>query len=471
MTSLRVLAGLSLTLFVVAPACGGDDTTEQKPVACDVAAQTGCTTPGTVCEEVQGAEPACYAPLLLKGKVFDSVAADQHGIANARVVARDANDTAVSTVAITAADGTYSLNVPAPRDANGVPVKVQYTLRADASGYDTFPKAPRIALPIDISEAAGTPLVLQNAATDIGLIPIPNASGNGFISGKVTGDVVSATDGSKILPGGMLVVANGVTGVVDKAGNFVVYNVPAATGIEVHGYAQGIQVTPATVTVTAGKETAGVELKTAGEATATISGNIQIVNATGGATTSVILVVEETFEPNAARGEAPRGLRVGDVSGAFSINGVPDGNYVVLAAFENDGLVRDPDTSIGGTEIVHITVAGMSQELAEGFKVTGALAVTSPGAEKLDEVSGTPTFVFEDDSSEDTYEVRVFDALGELVWEDLAVPGQSGSGDVSVDYGGDPLTPGMIYQFRATSIKDTVPISATEDLKGVFIYK
>mgnify|MGYP003512945731 CR=1 FL=1 len=31
------------------------------------------------------------------------------------------------------------------------------------------------------------------------------------------------------------------------------------------------------------------------------------------------------------------------------------------------------------------------------------------------------------------------------------------------------LEAGMIYQFRATSIKDGVPISSTEDLKGVFI--
>jgi hypothetical protein len=28
--------------------------------------------------------------------------------------------------------------------------------------------------------------------------------------------------------------------------------------------------------------------------------------------------------------------------------------------------------------------------------------------------------------------------------------------------------PGMFYQFRAVSIKDGVPISTTEDLRGVF---
>jgi hypothetical protein len=37
-----------------------------------------------------------------------------------------------------------------------------------------------------------------------------------------------------------------------------------------------------------------------------------------------------------------------------------------------------------------------------------------------------------------------------------------------VSYEG-PLEPGMYYQFRTVSIKDGVPISATEDLRGVFV--
>jgi hypothetical protein len=73
-----------------------------------------------------------------------------------------------------------------------------------------------------------------------------------------------------------------------------------------------------------------------------------------------------------------------------------------------------------------------------------------------------------DDSSEDNYEVVVFDALGNKVWEDLEVPRVTGNAEVTVAYAG-PVTPGMYYQFRATSIKDGVPISRTEDLRGVFV--
>jgi hypothetical protein len=109
--------------------------------------------------------------------------------------------------------------------------------------------------------------------------------------------------------------------------------------------------------------------------------------------------------------------------------------------------------------------------LSEGFKVTGALGVMSPGADGIDTVSGTPSFQWEDDSSEDTYTVTVFDALGTQVWEAEGVVGPRGGEPATVDYDGPALTPGMYYQFRAVSIKDGVPISSTEDLKGVFIYE
>jgi hypothetical protein len=206
------------------------------------------------------------------------------------------------------------------------------------------------------------------------------------------------------------------------------------------------------------------------KATSTINGKVEIVNPGAGKDTSVIFVVDETFNPTAIHGEAPPGLRAFPVSGDFTITGVPDGNYVVLAAFENDFLVRDPDTSIGGTDIVHITVAG-DQVLQQSFKVTGAIDVVSPDKEAP--VSGTPTFIWGDDSSEGHYEVRVFDALGTKIWEKLDVPEVSGPKTVEVQYGGDPLKSGMIYQFRAVSIaKDgTTPISQTEDLRGTFLYQ
>ncbi len=176
-------------------------------------------------------------------------------------------------------------------------------------------------------------------------------------------------------------------------------------------------------------------------------------------------------------GPVPYGLRAPEpgvapnVASAWAIEGVPEGTYKIIASLENDDLVRDPDTSIAGTEILEITVgAGETVELQDSFKVTEALAVVGPGRDGPEEVTGTPTFEFDDDSSEDSYEVVVHDALGNEIWRDDMVPSVSGSPTVTVDYGGPALTPGMYYRFRATSYKDGSPLSRTEDLRGVFVY-
>lgn len=433
-------------------ACGGDD--NKKAATCTVGGTEGCKN-AQVCEEVSGGSPACFDPIAVKGKVFDM--STTTGIEGAHVVARDANDASVSGVAISAADGTYSLTVPVPRTSDGTPVaSTTYTLRADAAGYLTFPKAPRLALPVDVSTPANG--VVQSASTDIGLIP-QDATGLGSVSGKVLADN----------PGGTLVVAGGSTGLADKDGAYTVFNV-AAGSVDVHGYLAGVNLAPATATITADKTTSGIDLSVARNSAATVNGSVTIVNPGAGNETSVILAVADTFDENAARGEAPPGLRAYPVTNAFSIPNVPDGEYVVLAAFENDFLVRDPDIQLGGTTIQHVTVSGADQTLAAAFKVTGSLDVVSPDAQA--EVSGTPTFVWKDDSGEDHYEIRVFDSFGTLVWSDLAVPGVSGNADVSVAYGGAPLQSGFVYQFRATSINQgNTAISQTEDLRGVFVYR
>ncbi|WP_272458060.1 hypothetical protein [Polyangium jinanense] len=462
MHSLRVLTIATLSLATAAlVGCGDDEPPKNENKSCSVQAQSGCET-GLVCEEVEGAEPACFAPVAFKGVVVNAL--DDKPVQGARIVARDANDAAVSPVAISGADGSYTLNVPAKRNAEGKPLAAKLTLRADASGYQTFPVAPRVALPIDVDTATGSPPVVQNPSTDIALVPLPNASGLGSIAGTVVADT-----GVELAPAGALVVAGGSTGIVDFKGNFVVYNVPANASVDVKAYAAGLQITPKTVAVEAGKETGNVELRITSAATAKVTGSVQVVNGNGFDTTSVVLALKDTFITEAARGEVPKGLRVGGVTGAYEFSGVPDGDYVLLAAFENDGLVRDPDISIGGTAILDVTIANGMSVTKEGFKVTGSLETVSPGKDAIEEVTGTPTFVWADDSSEDMYEVRVFDAFGVLVWEDLAVPSVSGSDNVTVEYKGDALTPGMIYQFRATSMKDGVPISQTEDLRGVFI--
>lgn len=456
------LASVAVLLVTLASGCGGGNE------ACVVGVAGDC--PETqVCEAIEGGTTGCFAPVHVEGRVFD--AETDVGIVGALVVAIDANGAPRSTVVTTTVDGAYSLPVPTTRASDGTPRPGQITLRADAAGYLTFPTAPRTGIPVELSSAddrdGDGDEEIVSSATDIALFRRTDlGSGVAIVRGIVQAEA----------PSGVLVVAvqgeRAVSsGISASDGTFVLFDVPTST-TSIEGYRAGLNVTPASVSVTA-PETTGVVLTASTSGLTTVSGSVQIVNAPGASETSVILVLESTFVESVARGQSPPGLRAAPVSGSWTIEGVAPGDYVALAAFENDLLVRDPDTSIGGTEIVHFTVTGTPVDLGEGFKVTGALEVVSPGAEVIEVVSSaTPTFVWADDSSEDGYELRVYDAFGAMVWEDLEVARVTGSPTVSVTYAGPALESGGVYQFRAWSWSDDrgarVYKAATEDLLGVF---
>jgi hypothetical protein len=435
------------------------------------------------CAELVDGGHSCHLPVLIQGMVFDAVTTA--GIRDAHVIALDDRATALTDVAISNEQGNYTLDVPVARNADGSPITtVIVTLRAAARDYQTFPGGLRTALPIRSSEALATDTgwIVESALTDIALIGLPeDQRGRATISGAVQADDRSA---------GVLVVAEAAaegapTAVSDRDGTFTVFNVPDGT-YTVRGYAAGLQLQPVDTTV-AGANISGVNLLPSDAALGIIAGRVEIVNAPGGAMTSVVLVPQATFDATFARGEVPRGLRTPlsgppTVAGDFTIVDVPSGRYTVLAAFENDELVRDPDQNIAGTQIVTVEMPlpGQRVDLAQSFKITEALDVIGPGTEEPEAVSGNVTLSWQDDSGEEWYEVVVFNALGERVWcrsdqltgcDGPRLEGVSGSTTVSVPYDG-PLESGMYYQFRATSWRSTAAgataMSSTEDLRGVF---
>jgi len=452
---------------------------------------------GHSCEPVQGGtgEYVCAVPVIIRGQVFDALSGDALG--GALITALDRTSAPVSDVTVSDATGAYELEVVALRDSDGeIADDAIYTLQAFAADYAPFPFGVRPALPVSTADGVietvpgedadddGQPddterLVIETPTTEVALIPLSDAdAGGGTIHGSI-----SDADGSQ-LPAGTLVIAEGggapaPYGLADRSGEFTIFNVPPGT-VSIAGYRTGIELAPVSVDVAAGT-THEVELTVAahGDALASVSGTANIVNAPGGSSTSVVLVPSAVFNEPLERGPVPYGLRAPgpgievNVSGTFTISQVPAGTYKVLAAFENDDLVRDPDATIAGTQIQEITVAsGEAATVAENFKVTEALAVVRPGSEAPEGISGDPTFEFADDSSEDRYIVVVYDALGDLVWEKTDVPGVSGSETVEVPYEGPALISGMWYQFWATSVRDKqgeeTRISRTEDLRGVF---
>lgn len=408
-------------------------------------------------------DAVCVAPAEIAGRVVDAVT--QAPLAGALVAALDGSGAPVSLVASTDADGRYRLHVRTLRDADGLPLAGQrYTLFASAAGHRPFPSELRPALPLELSATGLT----EHAGTDVALWPLAAGEGGHHVSGTVNASA----------PAGTLVVAEGTGAytIADAAGAFTLFDVPAGA-VTVTGYRRDLALAPAMLDVQG--DLSGVVLHASDVALASVSGSVNIVDAPGGSRTSVVLVPSSVYDEAFERGPVPWGLRapmppeLPSVTSAFTIDGVPPGRYRVLAAFENDGLVRDPDPTIAGTSIPEIEVASAPVVVDVGFKVTGALAVVSPGAESPEVVTAPFDLVWADDASEDAYAVVVFDALGTAVWT-TEVDRGVGSPEVRLPYDGPSLVPGNYYQFRATSLKNAgdtpTPLSRTEDLRGIFVF-
>lgn len=450
-------------------ACGGGSN------QCKLDDPSTCPT-GQVCEAVQNqSAPACFFPVQLQGHVSDL--SSSVPIGGATVSALDENGAPAASVAISAVDGSYSLRIPSVRaDSTGKLVARKVALRAAAKNYFNFPSGVRISLPIDTSGAtqanASSPYLIAGGQADIGLILLPSGSqGRPSISGTV-----------EVSPGqaGVLVVAETtdvpISAIADRSGSFTLFNV-APGSVHVQAYSRGTNYTTVDLAVQAGTDTTGLQLNKYNLPTATLNGSVNLVAGAPGPT-SVVLLVESTFNASLVRGEEPPGLRAPDpgiapnVTSAWSVAGVPDGRYVVLAAFENDGDVRDPDPNIAGTQIPHIVVSGgaVVNGVQPSFKVTGAVSVVSPGAgDAMDLASAQPTFTWQTYPSAKTYDVTLFDAMGRVVWSQGGLPAATGQNNTTTYNGSTPLSSGKVYQWRAMARGNAGnPISLTEELRGVF---
>jgi hypothetical protein len=474
-TTLTYVALISLGSAIVA--CGGDE----EPRSGQVGDRCTADDAGDPCEAGLSCDPlfdgsglVCGVAPVLSGVVNDALTGGP--IADGRIVVSGADGSPVGDVAFSNALGEYSVAVSALRNPDGsVAAEAKWTLTVAAQGYQIFPAGPRPAVPIFANQIDDGGQV-RAANTNVALLPLNNPE---QYPRQISGNI-SASDA-----GGTLLVAEGGPSpspyaMASRSGEFRIFNVPSGA-FTLAGYARGQQLERVAVDVSDDSASA-VVMGPSEAALGSVAGNVNIVNAPGGSLTSVVLVPESVFDATLERGPIPFGLRAPgqpeapSISGQFSMEGVPLGDYVVLAAFENDRLVRDPDSSIGGTSLQRVSVAsGQSVAMGESFKITEHLAIVSPGAEAPESVSGNVTFEWADDSSEDRYELELYTALGDLVWEDRAVPGVSGSAVVELAYGGPALVPGMIYQFRVTSFRDArgeaTAVSRSEDLRGVFEYR
>jgi hypothetical protein len=448
---MRVLVALVL----VTSAC-----THHDAAPCDPPTNFGCD-PARQCETEVNSAPLCLPPVVVTGRVIASDTLQPIG--NARVLLLDTDGVPVVAAATTLNDGTYSVRLPSPRNADESPMGQVVSVRIDAAGYQRFPGGFRTGFTVDTRAAQLDATADQWAviAPDIQLVGQPGGTG------VLTGTVQLPTAHEPVLvvaePSTGGGAGSGFSGLADGAGIYQIFSLPPGT-YTVSAYAKGESYSTAPAAVSAG-EIFQVNMKISGPAASHVTGNVTYLGAATG-TTSVLLAVESTYYATADRLDVPVGLRatVGG-TGGFIIDAVPDGTYVLLPAFETDGLVRDQ--SPASTPIAEVVVSDFDVAVSATQNVLPAIPLVGPGATGITQVTAAPILTWQDITGENTYHVTVYDALGRVAWTHDE-PSHNG-GTPSVPYAG-PLLTGMFYRWQVAALDGAGHIiDSSEDLLGVFV--
>jgi hypothetical protein len=467
------LLGILLAAALTSAACGGGGGSGRT--TCNPATTpTGCSG-DFQCEVVSGATDGgiyghCYPPAYLDVTVLDPTQGDK-AVVGARVVVTDADTGAAAGPAgTTASSGVARIPVVWPRSEPDTAPAHSFNIRVSAVGYLEYPGATRASIPVSVQR---DPLQsLDPAQATIRILPFADAP-----KGAITGTVVKAD--AKTAAPGVLVVAEdlnstppvGHSSVTDAAGAFTIYNVESRS-YQVSAYFAGLSFPSTPVSVSGAEVHAPKLIADATPLIATVSGQVEIVSASGKSSATVVLRIATT-------GDVVPGLRTQASGGTpFAIAGAASGTFQVVAGWGVDGLVLDPDTNIGQNGYQDVTVLGTSPPgtaaLPDHFKVTDAVTIVGPGQSgDVSLVNGTPTFRWQKYPQAEFYIVKVWDGMS----VDPSWIGDSRTVDMTneqIAYPGTPaLVAGYFYQWWVeawTSTPSERQLSHSEDQLGVFEY-
>lgn len=375
------------------------------------------------------------------------------------------------------------------------------TVRIAALGFESSPKAFDIT-PIPFEVTVG-----ELYATTIGLSPLDPATDGtlGIVSGLVVDDGEIPLSGALVV---CVVKGEEHYTTTDSNGEFVFFNLPGGTFpipelADIKIYKGGFEFdTVIEIEVFAGLEADAGNIVSTGAAIGVINGSVNAV-ATGGTplpasgfdVTLLIPGSSVTIQGLKAFADA--------TSNGYTITGVPDGTYEILASRDNDLFVTDPhDIVRDGIALVTLSEGEVTSDLAVlDFKVTLAVDIV---CEEEFVVGTLPWFTFDDAPSFPSakwFVIEVLDGAGDYVIkgfsdeisatsderiinhkihkDDIRLTATSYQWTFDTSIADAELVEGGRYQFRLYAIKvggDKQEAqfeeynfeSASEDLKGVF---
>ncbi|MCK5760047.1 MAG: hypothetical protein KAH33_02055 [Candidatus Delongbacteria bacterium] len=342
-----------------------------------------------------------------------------------------------------------------------------YYVELSAQEFDQAPAENVTPIPFFVVEEDTTAqtFYLNENGIDPGII--------GYIKGYVT----PATNN-------FLILAESASGkyatVTGPDGFFIMYNLPYAN-YAMEALKAGYKMDTDTIVTVDGSEI-DVLIQVSDYVGSTLTGSITFLATTDTLDVDVVLRDPET-------GAVIPGLTANEDGGNYTLNGIPDGDYIAWASFENDGYVLDPDWVFKNPDGLNMSfISAIDTTL--NFSVTGSVKMISP-TNPADSIyafmadSIVPTFSWEGYPSTKEYIIEVRDLSGNVIWGGFDPDGTVNHGyiddaDLSVEYDFDgsaseALVPGNIYQWKIWADKGTAfdsqveqLISTSEDLRGIF---
>jgi hypothetical protein len=379
---------------------------------------------------------------------------------NVVIVVFDANNNSpTSNIIHSDADGNYNIELPLG----------SYFIKLAKQGYTRVPVIGISPIPFEIIGGQTFEKPVEMFKSDL--------TNTGFISGNVSSS-------NQFQPGALVVAYNGSEGyssITDQNGDYSIFNVPEGS-YSVKAFLVGHNSTEIMATVMIDNETSSTNLQLSSNASGIVSGQISFL-ATQNLEVDVALTHPGT-------GETIPGLSTQTSNYNYTISGVPDGEYIGRATYENDTKVVDPDRIIKFGEPL-VVVSGSSLEL--DFDVTGAVKLIGPsnGMSDLQPIevnSAAPMFEWTPYPSASDYVIEVSNSDGEIIWggfnTDNDQPAKRitiSSDQTSIVYNSDnsaleSLEAGKIYRWRVYASKDDVQetsgwklISVSEDQQGLIL--